>query len=115
MLSLLDVGISILGRLAKRASGGISIPHVAATAPTHRRHVNVSNTAALSQRSDMVVFLNGEFIPADQGRVGLMTHALSYGTGCFEGLRGYWNENARRHIFSVRASTMSVCIAHAAS
>ena len=63
----------------------------------------MSNTAALSQRSDMVVFLNGEFIPADQGRVGLMTHALSYGTGCFEGLRGYWNEQRREtYIFRAR-------------
>ena len=63
----------------------------------------MSNTAALSQRSDMVVFLNGEFIPADQARVGVMTHALSYGTGCFEGIRGYWNENAQEtYIFRVR-------------
>jgi branched-chain amino acid aminotransferase len=63
----------------------------------------VSNRAALSQRSDMVVFLNGEFIPADQARVGVMTHALSYGTGCFEGIRGYWNENAQEtYIFRAR-------------
>ena len=63
----------------------------------------MSNTAALSQRSDMVVFLNGEFIPADQARVGVMTHALSYGTSCFEGIRGYWNENAQEtYIFRVR-------------
>jgi branched-chain amino acid aminotransferase len=39
----------------------------------------------------MVVFLNGEIIPADQARVGVMTHAISYGTGCFEGIRGYYN------------------------
>ncbi len=63
----------------------------------------MSNTAALSQRSDMVVYLNGEFIPANQGRVGMMTHALSYGTGCFEGLRGYWNANAEEmYIFRAR-------------
>src|SRR5579859_1301453 len=59
-----------------------------------RRHVSVSNPAPLSQRSDMVVFLNGEFIPADQARVGIMSHAFSYGTGCFEGIRGYWNAQA---------------------
>jgi branched-chain amino acid aminotransferase len=65
--------------------------------------VNVSSTAALSQRSDVVVFLNGEFIPADQARVGVMTHALSYGTGCFEGIRGYWNENEQEtYIFRAR-------------
>jgi branched-chain amino acid aminotransferase len=51
----------------------------------------------------MVVFLNGEFIPADQARVGVMTHALSYGTGCFEGIRAYWNEQAgENYIFRVR-------------
>lgn len=51
----------------------------------------------------MVVFLNGEFIPADQARVGVMTHALSYGTGCFEGIRAYWNEQAQEnYIFRTR-------------
>lgn len=40
----------------------------------------------------MVVFFNGEFVPANEARVGLMTHAFSYGTSCFEGIRGYWNE-----------------------
>ena len=44
----------------------------------------------LSHRSDMVVFFNGEFVPANEARVGLMTHAFSYGTSCFEGIRGYW-------------------------
>ncbi len=63
----------------------------------------MSSTAPLSQRSDMVVFLNGEFIPADQARVGIMTHALSYGTGVFEGLRGYWNADASEtYIFRAR-------------
>jgi branched-chain amino acid aminotransferase len=41
----------------------------------------------------MVVYFNGEYVPADQARVGVMTHALSYGTGCFEGIRGYWNDD----------------------
>jgi branched-chain amino acid aminotransferase len=63
----------------------------------------VSDTLALSQRSDAVVFLNGTYLPADQARVGVMTHALSYGTGCFEGIRGYWNEQQEDvFIFRVR-------------
>lgn len=53
-----------------------------------------SSNAPLSQRSDMTVFLNGEFIPADQARVGIATHAISYGTGCFEGIRAYYNAEA---------------------
>jgi branched-chain amino acid aminotransferase len=54
----------------------------------------VTQPAPLSQRSDMVVFLNGEFVPAPEAKVGVMTHALSYGTGCFEGIRGYWNDTS---------------------
>ncbi len=51
----------------------------------------------------MVVFLNGEFVPADQARVGVMTHAISYGTGCFEGIRAYWNDQAgENYIFRAR-------------
>lgn len=53
-----------------------------------------SSNAPLSQRSDLTVFLNGEFIPADQARVGVATHAISYGTGCFEGIRAYYNAEA---------------------
>ncbi|HEX6800179.1 MAG TPA: branched-chain amino acid transaminase [Ktedonobacterales bacterium] len=63
----------------------------------------MSSPAPLSQRSDMVVYLNGEFIPADQARVGILTHALSYGTGCFEGIRGYWNSDAHEtYLFRLR-------------
>jgi branched-chain amino acid aminotransferase len=50
----------------------------------------------------MVVFLNGKYVPADQARVGIMTHALAYGTGVFEGIRGYWNEQ-REDVFIFRA------------
>lgn len=38
------------------------------------------------------IFMNGEFIPAEQGVIPIRTHGFSYGTGCFEGIRGYWNE-----------------------
>src|SRR2546421_5223504 len=37
------------------------------------------------------VFYNGEFGRYHDTKVGLMTHALHYGTGCFEGIRAYWN------------------------
>jgi branched-chain amino acid aminotransferase len=32
-------------------------------------------------------------VPFDQAKVSVMTHALNYGTGVFEGIRGYWNED----------------------
>jgi branched-chain amino acid aminotransferase len=65
--------------------------------------MSVPTNVPLSERSDMVVFLNGEIIPADQARVGVMTHAISYGTGCFEGIRGYYNPTADEvYVFRAR-------------
>jgi branched-chain amino acid aminotransferase len=40
--------------------------------------------------SSTIVFSGGSFRPYDDARVGLLTHGLQYGTGCFEGIRGYW-------------------------
>jgi branched-chain amino acid aminotransferase len=37
------------------------------------------------------VFANGGFCSYDEARIGLLSHGLNYGTGCFEGIRGYWN------------------------
>ncbi len=51
----------------------------------------------------MVVFMNGKFVPANEAHVGVMSHALSYGTGCFEGIRGYWNDQTEElYIFRLR-------------
>jgi branched-chain amino acid aminotransferase len=49
-------------------------------------------------------FFNGEFMPIEQANVSVMTHALNYGTGCFEGIRGYWNEQEQQlFVFQLRA------------
>src|SRR2546423_996464 len=37
------------------------------------------------------VFFDGEFARYHDVHIGVMTHALHYGTGCFEGIRAYWN------------------------
>jgi branched-chain amino acid aminotransferase len=37
------------------------------------------------------VYFDGEFGRYQDIRLGLMTHALHYGTGVFEGIRAYWN------------------------
>ena len=36
-------------------------------------------------------YFRGKFIPFAEAKVGVMTHALNYGTGVFEGIRAYWN------------------------
>lgn len=37
------------------------------------------------------VYFNGEYVPMREAHVGILTHALHYGTGVFEGIRAYWN------------------------
>ena len=36
-----------------------------------------------------IVYLNGSFLPEPETRVPVLTHALHYGTGIFEGIRAY--------------------------
>ncbi|GAB4406490.1 MAG: branched-chain amino acid transaminase [Anaerolineales bacterium] len=36
-------------------------------------------------------FFKGSFVPIENAKVSIMTHAFNYGTGCFEGIRAYWN------------------------
>jgi branched-chain amino acid aminotransferase len=50
-----------------------------------------------------VFFRDGEFLPADQGFVSVRAHGFAYGTGCFEGIRGYWNEQDQQvYLFRLR-------------
>ena len=48
-------------------------------------------------------FLRGAYLPLSEAKVGIMTHALHYGTGVFEGIRGNWNpEKQTIYIFRLR-------------
>lgn len=40
-------------------------------------------------------FFEGEFVPIDQAKVSIATHALQYGTGCFGGIRGYLDRDGQ--------------------
>ncbi len=40
--------------------------------------------------SSITVYAGGRFQAYEDAKVGLLTHGLQYGTGCFEGIRGYW-------------------------
>jgi branched-chain amino acid aminotransferase len=42
--------------------------------------------------SSLTVYADGRFARYDEAKVGLLTHGLQYGTGCFEGIRGFWSE-----------------------
>jgi branched-chain amino acid aminotransferase len=49
-----------------------------------------------------LVFVDGAFVKADEARVSVHAHALSYGTGTFEGIRAWWNPD-RRELYLLEA------------
>ena len=50
---------------------------------------------------NLIVYFNGQYIPMAEARVGILTHALHYGTGVFEGIRAHWNES-QQELFVLR-------------
>jgi len=48
-------------------------------------------------------FFQEQFIPLEEAKIGIMTHALHYGTAVFEGIRGNWNsEQQQAYIFRLK-------------
>ena len=41
-------------------------------------------------------FFQKQFMPLSEAKIGVLTHALHYGTACFEGIRGNWDDKQRR-------------------
>lgn len=59
--------------------------------------------ARRKEQSQYWVYLDGEIKRYGDARLGLMTHALHYGTGVFEGIRGYWGpEHEQLFILKLR-------------
>jgi branched-chain amino acid aminotransferase len=52
---------------------------------------------------NLIVYFDGRYMPTRDARVGILTHALHYGTGVFEGLRAYWDE-PQKQLFVFRAN-----------
>lgn len=49
------------------------------------------------------VFLDGNYIEADKAMIPVRTHAFLYGTGVFEGIRAYYNqENGQMYTFRMK-------------
>lgn len=38
-------------------------------------------------------YFKGKIVPYSEAKVGVLTHALNYGTAAFAGVRGYWNDD----------------------
>lgn len=41
-------------------------------------------------------FFQKQFMPLSEAKMGILTHAFHYGTGCFEGIRGNWNSDQQQ-------------------
>jgi branched-chain amino acid aminotransferase len=50
---------------------------------------------------NLIVYFGGQYMPLGEARVGILTHALHYGTGVFEGIRAHWDE-AQQELFVMR-------------
>lgn len=48
-------------------------------------------------------YFQGEIVPLEDAKIGVMTHAFNYGTAVFEGIRGNWNEDDNTmYLFRIR-------------
>lgn len=50
---------------------------------------------------DTIVYFNNQYVPLRDANVSILTHALHYGTGVFEGIRAYWDEQ-QHELFVMR-------------
>ena len=63
----------------------------------------MSTGQSTSQFGELQAFFRGDYVPLKDANVNIMTHALHYGTGVFEGIRGNWNdEQGVVNIFRLR-------------
>src|SRR5438132_5666096 len=54
-------------------------------------------------QADYWVYFDGELRRYGDAHLGLLTHALHYGTGCFEGIRAYWSaQQAQLNVFRLQ-------------
>lgn len=55
----------------------------------------------MAAQSGKICFFKGNYVPIEEANINIQTHALQYGTACFGGVRGYWNEE-KKNIFIFR-------------
>ncbi len=61
----------------------------------------MSSTSSTVLRADRI-WLDGKFMKWDEGNVHIMTHALHYGLGVFEGIRAYKTKDGRLAVFRLK-------------
>ena len=43
-----------------------------------------------------LAFYEGKIVPIEQATISITNHTFHYGTGCFAGIRGYWNDDHKQ-------------------
>ncbi|HBY97297.1 MAG TPA: branched chain amino acid aminotransferase [Chloroflexi bacterium] len=47
-------------------------------------------------------FFHGEIVPIEDAKISIRTHTFNYGTGCFGGIRAYWNPDQEQlYVFRI--------------
>ena len=65
--------------------------------------LSTEQTSANGSQPQQFAFFRGDYVPLEEARVSVMTHALHYGTAVFEGIRGNWNDQQEKmYIFRLR-------------
>ena len=62
-----------------------------------------------------LIWMNGEFVAYEDAKVHVLTHALHYGTGVFEGVRAYEHARRRHARSSATPTTSTGCSSSAGS
>lgn len=52
---------------------------------------------------NLIVYFDGRYMPMRDAHVGILTHALHYGTGVFEGIRAHWDAG-QQELFLLRSN-----------
>jgi branched-chain amino acid aminotransferase len=55
----------------------------------------------LEADQNLIIYFSGQYMRLGEAKVGILTHALHYGTGVFEGIRAHWND-AQQQLFVLR-------------
>jgi branched-chain amino acid aminotransferase len=63
------------------------------TAPPQPKRATAPKIPTVGTEESLAYF-RGQIVPMSEATVSVATHGLNYGTGCFEGIRAYWNEAA---------------------
>jgi branched-chain amino acid aminotransferase len=70
-------------------------------APSMTQTTAATSPNVETRRETSWTWFNGGICRYSDAKVGLLTHGLNYGTGVFEGIRAYWNEE-REQLYTLR-------------